>query len=211
LEQYLPQVERLQDKSWAGIDYQLTEKLLSAAGCSFKVIEIPWARSLQSLAHGEIDMMLNVTKTPEREINFYFIGPFRTELIVLAVKENSKIQLNKVEDIIDLDKPIAVQRHGYYGDTVKNLIDDPKNKSHFIQVTDNESKVALLKLGRISGFLEEKRNLMIGDTATPRFEGVWYAPLIIHQSPVYYAFSKNSINQALLKRLNSAFSHLSPK
>ena len=211
LEQYSPQVEKRPDRSWAGIDYQLTKNLLSTAGCSFKIIEMPWARSLEALAFGEIDMMLNVTKTKEREEKFYFIGPFRIESIVLAIKESSKIKLNKIEDILKLDKPIAIQRKGFYGDAIQRLVDDPKNKTHFIQVTDNESKVALLKLGRISGFLEEKRNLMIGNTATPRFEGIWYAPFIIHQSPVYYAFSKKSINNTLLKKLNSTFNHLAIK
>jgi polar amino acid transport system substrate-binding protein len=208
LEQYTPQGEKLSDKSWAGIDYQLTEKLLSTVGCSFKIIEMPWARSLEALAFGEIDMMLNVTKTVEREKDYYFVGPFRTESIVLATKENSKITLNKMEDILSFDKPIAVQRKGFYGETIKRFIDNPRNKAHFIQVTDNESKIALLRLGRIAGFLEEKSNLVMGNSATPRFEGIWYDPLIIHQSPIYYAFSKKSVDSVLLKKLNTAFNNI---
>ena len=209
LEQYLPQVEKRQDKSWVGIDYQLTSELLSAAECSFKIIEMPWARSLEALAFGDIDMMLNVTKTPQREKKFHFIGPFRTEVIVLAIKENSEIKLNKVADILTFDKPVAIQRKAFYGDEIQRLVDDPKNKAHFIQVTDNESKVALLQLGRIAGFLEEKQNLIIADTATPRFEGIGYAPLTIHESPVYYAFSKQSISQNLFKKLSAAFEQIS--
>jgi len=208
-EHFSPQVEKQQDNSWAGVDYQLTEQLLSTAGCSFKIVEMPWARALEALAYGEIDMMLNVTKTTDREKRFHFVGPFRNEIIVLAINENAPIKLNKIEDIIDLDMPIALQRKAFYGNAIQKLVDDPKNKSHFIQVTDNELKVTLLKSGHISGFLEERRNLMLGNTATPRFSGIWYVPLVIHEGPVYYAFSKKSVNQVLLNKLHTAFNDIS--
>ena len=211
LEHFIPQAQRIDDNQWHGVDFELTDTLLSEAGCQYQIIELPWARALESLIHGSIDMMLNVTKTEKRALNYYFIGPTNNESIVLAIRNDLPVTLKKAEDILTLSQPIAIQRLAFYGEIIDKLLKDPKNKNNFIQVVDNEEKFYLLRSGRISGFLEAKRNLVTDTKNTPRYQDIGFAPLILHQSPVYYAFSKRSINLALFKKLSSAFERLQAK
>jgi len=208
LEQYAPESVKNIDNNWFGIDMDLTQALLTQASCKFKVYEISWARSLVMLAKGDIDMVLNMSKTPERETLFYFIGPIRQEVIVLATHKDSELNLLHIEDLYHLKKPIAVQRNAYYGEHIQNLITNKDYAHMFIFVTDNETKLAQLNRGRIIGFLEAKRNIVHGVKNIESFKNVSYQPLVLHQNPVYFAFSKKSVNHSLYLKIKSAFDTL---
>lgn len=211
LEQYAPESYKNIENNWFGIDMELTQALLSEANCQFKVHELSWGRALVMLAKGDIDMVLNMSKTPQRETIFHFIGPIRQEEIVLATKKGVDLNLTNIEDLAHLKKPIAVQRNAYYGKHVQNLIKN-KNYAHmFIFVTDNQTKIEQLNKGRIIGFLEAKRNIINGISNNNTFQNITYQPLAVHTNPVFFAFSKASINGPLFYRLQLAFEQLIEK
>ncbi|MEW6992492.1 substrate-binding periplasmic protein [Colwelliaceae bacterium 6441] len=201
---YGPESELAANDTWKGVDVELIEQLFKQVNCRYSIVELPWARSLQMLARGDIDIMLNVTKTKEREQYYYFVGPIKEEVTVLAksVKDNSI--LKDVNSLMTLAKPVAVQRGSFYGPEVEQLMLSQKGKSKFIQVASNETKIKLMETGRISGFLAAKRNLTIGPDKTPRYKGVWFHPLVIYKTPVYFALSKKSISKELLEQFNRA-------
>ncbi|WP_343817130.1 substrate-binding periplasmic protein [Colwellia asteriadis] len=208
LENYAPESQKNSNNKWSGVDIDLTKVLLTKAQCQFSVVEISWARALVMLADGDIDLMVNVSKTPIREELFYFIGPIRNEVIVLATNESANFSLNQISDITQLNKPIAIQRNAYYGEDIERLLADKQHQQHFIHVTDNKTKLKLLKRGRISGFLEAKRNIINGVTSDEDFEGVWFQPLEFHSTPIYFALSKKSVTPSLKSRVENAFQQL---
>ena len=183
MENFNPESRLNSNSSWQGVDVELTDKFLKQVGCRYSIVELPWARSLQMLAVGEIDMMINVSKTKEREELFHFVGPIREEVIVLAKLVDQGLVLNGVNDILTLDKPIAVQRAAFYGPEIEGLMRSKEGKGHFIEVVDNETKLMLMRTGRIAGFLEAERNLTIGPNKTPRYQGIDFHSLIIHKKP----------------------------
>jgi polar amino acid transport system substrate-binding protein len=208
LEHYAPETSKTNDGSWSGMDIDITRSLFEEAQCQFSIVEVSWARSLIMLADGSIDLMINVSKTPIRSRSFYFIGPIRSEVIVLATNDDAKFSLKKISDITKLDKPIAIQRNAYYGPAIENLLKQKKYQEHFIHVTDNTTKLKLLKRGRISGFLEAKRNIINGVNSNANFEGIWYQPLVFHSNPIYVALSKKSVNNEVKGRIETAFERL---
>lgn len=205
MENFSPESQINSNKSWQGIDVELTKKLLENTGCQFSIVELPWARSLEMLANGDIDMMINVSKTERRDALYHFVGPIRNEVIVLAKDANTPVKLSELSDIFTLDKPVAIQRGSYYGPVIERMVMSEAGKESFVQLVENDTKLTLMKTGRITGFLEAKRNLTIGPEQTARYKGIWFHPLVIHQSPIYFALSKKSINEALLQRLQVAF------
>ncbi|WP_019026871.1 transporter substrate-binding domain-containing protein [Colwellia piezophila] len=144
-------------------------------------------------------------------INLYFIGPIRNEVIVFVTYVNSNYHLNSLDDIIKLDKPIAIQRDAYYGKVIERFIHHNDYKGYFVHVPDNETKLRLLKRGRISGFLEVKRNVIHGIKHDVQYYGLRYSGLIIHQNPIYFALSKQSINEALQQNIAQGFARLVEK
>lgn len=208
LEQFGPASQKNKHDSWFGIDMDLTKALLDEAQCGFSVLEVSWARALIMLNRGEIDIILNVSKTIEREKNYYFIGPVHNETIVFATYEHGKYPLNSIADILKLDRPIAIQRNAYYGEAIQNLLEQADYQESFVHVANNETKLRLLKRGRISGFLEAKRNITHGIENDSNYEGVWFPDLVIHKNPIYFALSKKSINKALKLKISDSFDRL---
>ncbi|WP_052140868.1 substrate-binding periplasmic protein [Pseudoalteromonas piratica] len=188
---------------WHGLDVDFAKALLANTDCSYRFVELPWARALGGLKAGLIDLMLSVSKTAEREKYFYFIGPQRQETIVLAMNRENAFTINSLEDLLSLPAPVAVHRGAYYGETFEKLLQS--NPEHFITVVDNKTKLDLLAHKKISGFLEEKGNLIYQKTFNPSFSHIYIDDFVINSTDVYYAFSKRSLNQAQLEQFERIF------
>ncbi|KZN42196.1 MULTISPECIES: substrate-binding periplasmic protein [Pseudoalteromonas] len=208
-ENYAAQSRLDEEKGWHGMDVDFAKALLDEAGCSYKFVSIPWGRSLKMLEAGNIDLVLSVTQTEERTKFAHFVGPQRMETIVFAMNAERLFDVETMEDLFSLPVPVAIQQGAFYGPRFTQRYEKQLNKgTQFIFVPDNQTKLSLLKHGRIAGFLEEKFNIIFQSTNHPDFMTIKIAPLIINQSPVYYAFSKKSVSEKQLKQLTEAFSSL---
>jgi len=207
-EEFSPESQKNEHNNWVGIDMELTQALLTEVGCSFLVLEVSWARALLMLDRGDLDLILNVSKTKEREDKYYFIGPMRNETIVFATFKKAIAPLKTIEDILKLDKPIAIQRNAYYGEEIEHYLQQKDYAESFVHVANNETKLKLLKRGRISGFLEAKRNVIHGINNDSNFTGIWFPDVIIHQDPTYFALSKKSVSKELKQKISEGFSRL---
>ncbi|MEJ6475505.1 substrate-binding periplasmic protein [Pseudoalteromonas piscicida] len=194
---------------WHGMDVDFAKALLDEAGCGYRFVSIPWGRALKLLQEGEIDLILSVSKTPAREQYAYFVGPQRMETIVFAMNTEQPYQLDTLESLFNLPKPIAIHRDAFYGEAfMERLAQRTERETQFIYVPDNQVKLTLLKKGRIAGFLEEKFNVLYQSKSNPDFEKLTINPFIINEMPVYYAFSKKRTSNERLQRLNQAFERL---
>ncbi|CAM4434194.1 MULTISPECIES: substrate-binding periplasmic protein [Pseudoalteromonas] len=205
-ENYAAQSKLNDDLVWHGMDVDFAKALLDEAGCSYRFVSIPWGRALKLLEEGDIDLILSVTKTPVREQFAYFIGPQRMETIVFAMNSGEPHQLDSLESLFHLSKPIAIQRNAYYGEAfTARLARRTDSETQFIYVPDNQVKLNLLKKGRIAGFLEEKFNILYQSKNNPDFEKFAISSLVINENPVYFAFSKARTSSERLQRLSQAF------
>ncbi len=64
---------------WTGLTVDLANVLLNEAGCKADFEAISWARSLNLIKTGGIDMMMNLSKTDYRKKFIHFIGPQSNE------------------------------------------------------------------------------------------------------------------------------------
>ncbi|TMP30040.1 ABC transporter substrate-binding protein [Pseudoalteromonas rubra] len=196
---------------WHGLDVDFARALLEEAGCGYQFINVPWGRALKMLAEGKLDMVLSVTRTPEREQFAYFIGPQRMETIVFAMSRSRPFTVNTLSDLFALPVPVAIQKGAFYGRVFNELLlrEQAKVESQrFIYVADNQRKLSLLKHGRIAGFLEEKFNVLYQSQHNPDFAQITVGPLVVNREPVYYSVSKQSVSAKELQQLQAAFERL---
>lgn len=205
-EQYGLQAQKDRELGWHGLDVDFAKALLTKAGCSYRFVSAPWGRAIKMLEAGELDLVLSVSDTPARREFAYLIGPQRQETIVFAQHKDAFLHIETMADLLQLEQPIAIQRGAFYGhafvETMESL-QDPEQQ--FIYVADNDLKINLLQHNRISGFFEEKHNLLFQIEHNPAFEAVAIHPFIVNREPVYYAFSKKSVSQDEIQRLENAF------
>ncbi|CCQ10408.1 ABC-type amino acid transport/signal transduction systems, periplasmic component/domain [Pseudoalteromonas luteoviolacea B = ATCC 29581] len=208
-EKYGLQAQNDPELGWHGLDVDFAKALLDKAGCTYRFVSAPWGRALKMLEDGELDLVLSVSDSPERREFAYFIGPQRMETIVFAQHRNASVTLRELNDLFHLRKPVAIQQGAFYGlpfSDALNRMSDPEPQ--FLFVADNKLKISLLQNQRISGFLEEKFNLIYQIENNPDFVDVEVHPFIVNREPVYYAFSKASLSQGDLKRLEAAYQSL---
>jgi polar amino acid transport system substrate-binding protein len=67
----------------AGLDISLTRQILTKAGFTPKFREIPWARALHLVEHGQLDIAMGALALPEREQYARFSAPYRHSAYVL--------------------------------------------------------------------------------------------------------------------------------
>lgn len=192
------------NQQWSGIDIDYANILINAVGCKLKIVEAPWLRGLKLLEHGEIDLMVNVTKSVEREKYFYFVGPQRIEYIKLVSKKGGLPLIKTWQQLEALDAVIMRQRGSYLGEKFEQVLN--KNaplREKLVELAHNKTRLELLESGKIDAFLVDEMFLKgLPNKLKNRLE---IHPLVINSNPVFYAFSKASITEARILEFRNAF------
>ncbi|MFC3032985.1 substrate-binding periplasmic protein [Pseudoalteromonas fenneropenaei] len=208
-ENYAELARQDEELRWHGLDVDFAKALLDKAGCRYRFIGAPWGRGMKMLELGEIDLVLSVSKNPEREKFAYFIGPQRQETIVFAMNRHKPYELNSLPELFALAKPVAIARGAFYGREFATRLNEMADaEQQFVFVPDNKLKIGMLQKQRIAGFLEEKYNLIYQQQNNPDYADVVISDFIVNQEPVYYAFSKVSVDEHLYRRLLKAYHSL---
>lgn len=190
----------LAENEYKGLFVEQAKSLVNEVDCQIDTIKAPWARSLRMLEQGQIDMMADMSITNERKKFLRFLGPHHHEQIVLVVSENSNFEIQSHTDLLNLPGFIGVEREAYYGPEFEKLLKHPDAKNKWVWFTgeDQYSLDERVRLGRLSGFL---------DVAKPQYntKGLKYHPFVINSSPVFFGFSKKSVDLELFEKLQAAF------
>jgi len=196
------------DNVWTGFDIKYGKALIESADCKLKIIEAPWARGLEMLKVGEVDLMLNMTKNRLREKYYHFIGPQRTERIRLVSKKNSLALISSWQQLKTLDAVFTLQRGSYFGVRFKNILkENTMLKTKLRELANNEIGLTLLAMGRADALVVDE--LYINDQPKEIKDLYDVHPLIINSNPVYYALSKANFDQSQIEKIQRAFNVLS--
>jgi len=202
-----------QNGRWVGLDIDLVEAIAKDAGMTVEFVELPWSRAMEQLKTGEIDVLANVTRTPDRETLMHFLGPVRSSKRVLVVrKENLAAKISTLDELANTARqshhPIGIQQNVKYSDEFDaRLASDPT----FAQVFDALPKAALLPKkvgsGNNFGFIEDSYFVNYSIKTNPEFQDLAIHSFTLSNTPSYFGVSKQ-LAPALLQRLETSFKHL---
>ena len=198
-----------EDKSWRGVDVSYSKALINAIGCKHKFVVIPWARALELLKSGDIDLMVNVTKSAQRARHYHFIGPQRYETIRLVSRTDAFKPVKTWQQFAALDAVLLRQKGSLYDKKFENALRrNTRLRERLVQLTTNEINMSLLKKGRIDGMFIEQFLLdyrIKNDKTIPPIE---IHPLVMSRIPVYYAFSKKNYSKQQIAKFEQVFNQL---
>jgi len=203
-----------QDESqqWAGLTIDLTKVLLKEAECNVDFEDINWARSLELMKVGRIDMMMNMTITEERKKYIHFIGPHNDETIQLLLKDSVDTVIHSLDDFKKLPGMIGLQHGVYFGkEFSEKLKNDLIFSSKFETISSQENNIKKLKLGRIIGILRQNYSGVAAENNLEMPGNYKIDPFIINKSWVYFGFSKKSVSTEILNRLEKAYERVTAK
>lgn len=159
---------------------------------------------------GSLDLMVNVTKNPEREKLYYFVGPQRIENIRLMGLKGAIEPIDSWEKLGQSEARFMRQIGAYYGAEFEQFISDKTRfKGELMELSDNRIRLKLLQKNRVAGVFTEElyADYSLANVAQP--ELFIKHPLIIQTTPVYYAFSKASVSEQQIAQIRAAFQVLS--
>ena len=210
--EYPPQYYRDASGNWTGIDVELGRALAEAAGLSVEFLELPWSRALESMKKGTLDLMMNLSRTPEREKFMHFIGPERVVSMVLVVKEGSEsLPVVTMDDLLKVseqeDRQFGIQQDLFYSQEFNERLRDPAFAKHFDAVVDPALNPRKVLGDRILGFFEDKTAMAYEIAKNPAYEGLAIHPFVLEEEEVYFGISKK-ITLEKLAALEDAYQKL---
>ncbi len=199
-----------QDKSgkWIGWIPEQAEMVAQEAGCQIVYRKIPWGRALLLFQEGEVDMMGGMSMTEERKSFTRFLGPHYFVVIKLLVKEESDYQIQTHEDLRKLPGKLAFRKGGWYGKEIDHLLKDESFLEKVDWITGRSQLPTTgekIRLGRVSGTpVGEVPGLLNQEI----YKGLKLHPFVVHQEPLYFGLSKQSVDPALFEKLQAALERI---
>lgn len=191
--------------SWRGVAMDLFQWLASGAGCSVSVVNVPWDRTILLLEQGKVDAVSLFTKSEERQHFADFIGPHYQESIVVIVADAKADSLNTAEQLLAFNGLIGKTPGTDYGNKLQMLLDKPNLDGKLVDFVNNDHRIKTFKAGRIDAILEEAsvaQYLFKGEQLDPDKHKV---KLEFALNPVYFGFSKKSVDAEMLISLQKSW------
>ena len=199
----------LQDDRWQGIDVEQGQALAGRLGCQLSFVVTPWARGIELLKAGKVDFMASVSRTPKREKLFYFVGPQRNESIRLVSHARVMRPMSNWQQLMRLNARIMVQRGAFYGERFERVLrKNYRLRRQLIETVQSDIRLELVQKERVDGFVVDKLNAIYMINTNPKAQDLYIHPLVIHESPVYFAFSRVSTNPNRIIKIDKVVDEL---
>lgn len=202
-----PRFIKSANDEWSGYNVELFKTLMAKIGCTPRYIEVSWGRGLQLLASGELDVISNMSINEQRSDFAHFIGPHQHEEMQLIT--NQPVNVTNMTDLIAADGLIAIMEGTYYGPDFENeVLNNYLFRKRLVFVGTTRQKIDLFKLGRVQYAFEDSINLQQFFTTHELNPDQHHLLFTLYQTPVYFAFSKKSIDDKTIKSLLQAWTQL---
>ncbi len=184
-----------QDGRWQGSRVVLAERLAAKLHCNTEYLDIAWGRALLLMQQGKLDLMFNLSKTPEREQAMLFLAPHHTETLVLAVTSEMTEWhfISNLKELRLFPGTIALTQGGYMGPQFNAFAKDPIQAKKIVLMPHRKAKTELVLKGRAQALIEDKDYLQYAISNFPAYQKLVLTPLVLSQTPVYAALSRKSV------------------
>lgn len=92
--------------SWAdagrmprGMDVEIVAAILDRLAVPYAIEQMTWSRALASLEQGVPDLLFELVPAADRFTRFHMVGPFRTGETVFAVRADSRLTFDSLDDL----------------------------------------------------------------------------------------------------------------
>jgi len=211
--QFPPQYYQDPAGRWTGLDAELARALVEAAGFTPEFVERPWSRALAEMETGELQIMMNLSQTPERAVFMEWIGPERTGQMVLVVKQiNAQLPIVTVDDLVTIatqqQSMFGIQQNAFYSEDFNARLEDPQFAKWFDAIADVKLNPKKTTAGHILGFFEDKDSVKYQILHNPDYQGLVIHSFVLSTQDVYFGLSKPGVPPTALKRLQEAYARL---
>ena len=196
-----PYIYKDTDQQYKGIDLELLESILAELGCELVITQYPERRSLYEISQGRFDIGLGASKNKQRLKLHRYSTLYRQEVNRFAyrINDNDIAKAKSLQDILLLEKIIAINLAGWYGDAIEKAIAGHNN---FI-FSDNISKrLKMLNHHRVDIVVDDEM-VLCHELVNSSYQYMTIHPLVLSENPIHFIFNKQKISKAFVTQFNT--------
>lgn len=211
---YPPQYFHNEKGLWEGLDVELARAMVERAGFKIAFLKRSWTGALKAMESGDLDIMMNLSKTDERSAYMRWIGPERYAKLRLVVhKDNVGWKIGSLDDLAKIaaaeNSRFGIQKDVHYSIEFHQRLENDTSFSRYFETVinaDQNPKKVLLK--RILGFFEDQDSMRYKIKRDEEFANLRLHEYIIQEAPVYFGISKKGVTDDEFQRLETSFNKL---
>lgn len=152
-----PNYMQAEDGQWTGIDIDLAGALCREAGFDTEFQQLPWNRAMGYIETGHLDMIVGLTRTPERETFIEFIGVCKNEQFGIVMhRKDMDLPLNTLDDFVAIGGTWGIRNRMHYSEEFNNRLEnDPTFRSLFDLHSVQAGNFEKIAAGRLRGLIGE--------------------------------------------------------
>lgn len=195
-----------------GYRVELLQQLFKRLNCPLQIrTDVPWKRSLLLLQSGELDLMVNSSKTPERERFAYFSKAADAEYVALyqLQKQHGSIRLANLTEAFSGHYNIGLIRGNHYGAELNQRLQDEAIAGHLVEAIDKPALYQMLLRQRVDFYLDYYPNGLFALRDEGLDERIVHVPASVqHIGTSHYMFSKQSVSAAFVRAFDAELARM---
>ncbi len=202
-----PYAFRAADGHIQGLDIDIARTVLKQIGCEVNLVEMPWARALNELEKGRLDILPGALRKPEREVFAYFSRPTNRSPNVLFIGKTAaeKYPIRQLSDLLGTNFRLGAQIDVSYGASFDALIKNPEFKPQLNPLTARMSAWKMIEHDRIDGLIADEVSGLLELQQLGLTEVVAKTRVVVSGEPAMFAFSKKTNTAEFVTAFNAAF------
>lgn len=195
-----------------GYRIEVLRLLFQRLQCPLQIrTDSPWKRSLVLLQAGEMDLLVNASRSPEREAFAYFSQAGDSEFVSLfALKQQQhRIVLTDISAAFSGHYNIGLIRGNFYGAELAPLLSQPQVKPHLVEAIDKPGLYQLLLKKRVDLYLDYYPNGLLALRDEALDSQIVRLPLPpVHIGDTHYMFSRKSVSPAFIQAFDEELARM---
>ncbi|MEJ6002107.1 substrate-binding periplasmic protein [Paucibacter soli] len=196
---------RLPDGTIGGVQLDINVEALRRMDCSVKLVEMPFARALLELEHGELDVLAGAFRRPEREAYAWFSAPVLHSRNTLYIRraEAARWPFKTLLELRGSPFRLGAQIGVVYGPDYATLMQDPAYARGVSKVSSRHALWQMLERGRIDGVIADELTAEFELAQLKLTDKLLKTQVQVSDEPAPTAFSMRSTDPAFVERYNS--------
>lgn len=202
-----PYAMRLSDGRISGLNIELTQAVLARLGCRMQLVELPFARALQELESGRLDILPGVFDRPERRAYARFARPLMLGRNLMFVRREALASLPAeatLEGLLGGGWRLAAQPGVIYGPAFARAMAQPALAAQIDWVPLRPGMWQMLARGRVDAVIADEFTAQHELGSLQLLGQVAASPLVISAEPAGHAFSRRRVSAEFVQQFDAA-------
>ncbi|MEH6686363.1 MAG: transporter substrate-binding domain-containing protein [Halopseudomonas sabulinigri] len=184
-----------------GVDYEVTNRVLSQLGYQARWRLMPWRRALYNTSIGRADAILDISPNPQRRQEYIFSSePLSISESVLFYRKDRPHRFTELHDLKGLKVGVSA---GYVYGNPEFMSADYFSRE---PTASAQACLSMLMLGRIDMVMMNKRAGLFTLRQLALEDKIDHHPLVVSSGPLFLAFHQTPELRQLSERFSTALS-----